>query len=88
MHSPEDSKYGVKMPADILKLSFVLKFRFLKKSLICVFVEQEREGVPVELLNLVDDCIEVPQHGLIREHYKIKKSLQFFHNGTLQALLI
>ena len=27
---------------------------------------KEKEGVPVELLDLVDDCVEIPQHGLIR----------------------
>ena len=33
----------------------------------CVFLlGKEKEGVPVELLNLVDVCVEIPQHGLIR----------------------
>ena len=27
---------------------------------------KEREGVPVEVLNHVDYCVEIPQHGLIR----------------------
>ena len=27
---------------------------------------KEKEGVPVELLDLVDTCVEIPQHGLIR----------------------
>ena len=27
---------------------------------------KEKEGVPVELLDLVDVCVEIPQHGLIR----------------------
>ena len=31
-----------------------------------ILLGKEREGVPVELLNLVDHCIEIPQHGLIR----------------------
>ena len=33
----------------------------------CVFLlGKEKEGVPVELLNQVDVCIEIPQYGLIR----------------------
>lgn len=27
---------------------------------------REKEGVPVELLQLVDTCIEIPQLGIIR----------------------
>jgi len=27
---------------------------------------REKEGVPVELLQLVDHCIEIPQFGIIR----------------------
>ena len=39
-------------------------YTFPKK---CVFLlGKEKEGVPVELLNQVDVCIEIPQHGLIR----------------------
>eukprot|EP00092_Neocalanus_flemingeri_P017361 GFUD01018778.1.p1 GENE.GFUD01018778.1~~GFUD01018778.1.p1 ORF type:complete len:1425 (-),score=326.55 GFUD01018778.1:349-4623(-) len=39
-------------------------YKFPKK---CVFLlGKEKEGVPVELLNQVDVCIEIPQSGLIR----------------------
>lgn len=39
-------------------------YKFPKK---CVFLlGKEKEGVPVELLNQVDICIEIPQSGLIR----------------------
>jgi len=39
-------------------------FKFPAKC--AILLGKEREGVPVELLNLVDDCVEIPQHGLIR----------------------
>ena len=39
-------------------------FTFPRK---CVFLlGKEKEGVPVELLNQVDVCIEIPQYGLIK----------------------
>jgi len=33
---------------------------------VAVLLGREKEGVPTELLNLVDDCIEIPQMGIIR----------------------
>jgi len=39
-------------------------FKFPEKC--AILVGKEREGVPVEILNHVDECIEIPQHGLIR----------------------
>jgi len=33
---------------------------------VAVLLGKEREGVPAELLNLVDECIEIPQLGIIR----------------------
>ena len=58
-----------------IKLCLKILISLKKISDLCISVAQEREGVPVELLNLVDDCIEVPQHGLIREHCKINTFL-------------
>ena len=26
----------------------------------------EREGIPVEVIHLLDDCVEIPQFGVIR----------------------
>merc|ERR1712098_588362 len=40
------------------------KFTFPDKC--AILLGKEREGVPVELLNLVDACVEIPQHGLVR----------------------
>jgi tRNA G18 (ribose-2'-O)-methylase SpoU len=40
------------------------QFQFPVRS--ALLLGREREGVPVELLNLVDTCIEIPQSGLIR----------------------
>jgi len=39
-------------------------FSFPQKC--AILLGKEREGVPVDLLNLVDECVEIPQHGLIR----------------------
>ena len=33
---------------------------------VVLLLGKEREGTPIELLNLVDQCIEIPQFGLIR----------------------
>ncbi len=33
---------------------------------VAVLLGAEKRGVPVELLNLVDDCVEIPQDGVIR----------------------
>ena len=40
--------------------------RFVKPRLDKDLLGKEKEGVPVELLDLVDICVEIPQHGLIR----------------------
>ena len=55
-------------------------YTFPKK---CVFLlGKEKEGVPVELLNQVDVCIEIPQSGLIRKeiHCHLKTNLLTFYN--------
>lgn len=31
-----------------------------------MFRRNEREGIPVDLIQLLDMCIEIPQRGLIR----------------------
>lgn len=33
---------------------------------VCLLLGREKEGIPVELLNMVDACVEIPQFGLIR----------------------
>ena len=42
----------------------MLEYVFPVKTV--VLLGREKEGVPVELLNIVDDCVEIPQSGLIR----------------------
>ena len=32
----------------------------------CLILGNEREGVPAEILHLVDDCVEIPQFGMVR----------------------
>jgi len=39
-------------------------YRFPAKTVL--LLGREKEGVPVELLNQVDDCVEIPQSGFIR----------------------
>lgn len=39
-------------------------FKFPKKSIL--LLGREKQGLPVEYLNIVDDCVEVPQRGVIR----------------------
>ena len=48
----------------LIFLNPITNFKFPEKC--AILVGKEREGVPVEILNHVDDCIEIPQHGLIR----------------------
>jgi tRNA G18 (ribose-2'-O)-methylase SpoU len=33
---------------------------------VVILLGKEKEGVPVELLNTVDQCVEIPQMGIIR----------------------
>jgi tRNA G18 (ribose-2'-O)-methylase SpoU len=40
------------------------KFSFPKKTVI--LMGREREGTPIELLNFVDHCVEIPQFGIVR----------------------
>mmetsp|Transcript_9779 Transcript_9779/g.14353 ORF Transcript_9779/g.14353 Transcript_9779/m.14353 type:complete len:125 (-) Transcript_9779:1849-2223(-) len=40
------------------------KYEFPKKTVL--LLGKEKEGIPVEFLQLVDQCIEIPQHGIIR----------------------
>ena len=39
-------------------------FQFPKKSVI--LLGNEKEGLPVEYIQLLDGCVEIPQSGLIR----------------------
>ena len=40
------------------------EFQFPKKSVIVL--GNEKEGLPVEYIQLLDGCVEIPQSGLIR----------------------
>lgn len=40
------------------------KIKFPDKS--ALILGNEKEGVPVELIQLVDQCVEIPQSGFIR----------------------
>eukprot|EP01114_Cavostelium_apophysatum_P000711 TRINITY_DN10647_c0_g1_i2.p1 TRINITY_DN10647_c0_g1~~TRINITY_DN10647_c0_g1_i2.p1 ORF type:complete len:123 (+),score=7.95 TRINITY_DN10647_c0_g1_i2:212-580(+) len=44
--------------------SNLLDFKFPKKSVL--LLGKEKEGIPVEYLNVLDQCIEIPQLGYIR----------------------
>ena len=42
---------------------FVTNFKLLYIFFCC---RNEREGIPVELIHLLQDCVEIPQFGTIR----------------------
>ena len=52
---------GIEQTSESQKLN---EFKFPTKSLI--FLGNEKEGIPVDLIQLLDVCVEIPQSGLIR----------------------
>ena len=52
---------GIEQTSESIKLN---EFQFPEKSVI--FLGNEKEGIPVELIQLLDCCVEIPQHGIIR----------------------
>ncbi|KAK3093846.1 hypothetical protein FSP39_020941 [Pinctada imbricata] len=52
---------GVEQTANSVSMT---EFNFPKKSLL--LLGNEKEGIPVELINLLDVCVEIPQQGVIR----------------------
>lgn len=40
------------------------KYKFPKKY--CLVLGNERTGIPADLINIMDECIEIPQFGIIR----------------------
>jgi tRNA G18 (ribose-2'-O)-methylase SpoU len=71
---PQDlSKYLTNMKAKGYKLIGIeqttksislLDYKFPKK---CVLVlGREKDGIPIDLIDLLDDCVEIPQFGVIR----------------------
>ncbi|ESN96284.1 hypothetical protein HELRODRAFT_68048 [Helobdella robusta] len=55
---------GLEQTSNSRRMGF---FKFPKKSLIVLGqVANERTGIPVELMQLLDECIEIPQKGVIR----------------------
>lgn len=42
----------------------VTKYKFKHQTLL--ILGNEREGIPVEIIHLLDDCVEIPQFGIIR----------------------
>jgi tRNA guanosine-2'-O-methyltransferase len=43
----------------------LLDYQFPKQPIV-LLLGKEKEGIPVELLQVVDQCIEIPQLGIIR----------------------
>ena len=39
-------------------------FKFPKK--ICILLGKEKEGIPIDFIQIVDKCIQIPQFGMIR----------------------
>ena len=52
---------GIEQTSESCKLH---EFKFPKKSVIVL--GNEKEGIPVDLIQLLDVCVEIPQTGLIR----------------------
>jgi len=61
------------------------KFKFPKKS--CLLLGNEREGIPDNLLCLVDHCVEIPQLGIVRSlNVHVSGAIAIWH-FTQQHLL-
>ena len=52
---------GVEQTANSKNL---LNYQFPKKAVL--LLGREKEGIPVELIHILDDCIEIPQFGVTR----------------------
>ena len=52
---------GVEQTSDSVPLQ---EFEFPRKTVL--LLGNERAGIPVELIGLVDHCVEIPQRGMIR----------------------
>ena len=51
----------------MLYISFSLSFSLSHThTLALILSSNEREGIPVELIHLLDECVEIPQFGVIR----------------------
>ena len=61
MKSQNYTIVGIEQTSESSKLN---EFKFPKKSVI--LLGNEKEGIPVELIQLLDVCVEIPQTGLIR----------------------
>lgn len=45
----------------------LLEYKFSNQPTV-LLLGKEKEGIPVELLHVVDECIEIPQLGIIRRY--------------------
>ena len=61
MKSKKYQIVGIEQTSESCKLH---EFKFPKKSVIVL--GNEKEGIPVDLIQLLDICVEIPQTGLIR----------------------
>jgi len=55
------SVVGVEQTSSSISLS---KLEFPKKTVL--LLGKEKEGIPVEFLQVIDRCVEIPQLGIIR----------------------
>ena len=61
MKSKEFTIIGIEQTSESSKLN---EFKFPRKSVIVL--GNEKEGIPVDIIQLLDVCVEIPQTGLIR----------------------
>uniref|UniRef100_A0A673HZZ1 tRNA (guanosine(18)-2'-O)-methyltransferase TARBP1 n=1 Tax=Sinocyclocheilus rhinocerous TaxID=307959 RepID=A0A673HZZ1_9TELE len=61
-------------------------YTFPERSLL--LLGNEREGIPANLLQLVDVCVEIPQHGITRSlNVHVSAALLVKHGNTKDALI-
>ena len=48
----------------------LLDYQFPKQPIV-LLLGKEKEGIPVQLLQVVDQCVEIPQLGIIRRYSSV-----------------
>jgi tRNA G18 (ribose-2'-O)-methylase SpoU len=64
LHSMRKKGYTILGVEQTANSKCLTEYSFSKRSLL--LLGNEREGIPAKLLSLLDDCIEIPQLGIIR----------------------
>ncbi|KAH8739561.1 tRNA (Gm18) ribose methylase [Cryptosporidium ryanae] len=73
--------YGLEQTCSSIPLK---GFEFPSKSIL--ILGKEKEGIPSDIVSIVDHCIEIPQFGMIRSLNVHVSASIFIHEYTTQAL--